>query len=181
MSRFVAVDTGATGLAAAEHLAHRLDEVLGELPGREEAGGYLVTGHVVREPAPRFVLVVAWEGEPEPAAVAATVAHATRAEVSLHGPAVEEHLGRRAGRLVRYRGRAAIERETTAGAVVADSVVDAVEGLAGVHVADESPVDLTGHARPVWREGRCVLLVQQAVTGLVAFEQRVQIPCCSDH
>jgi len=68
-----------------------------------------------------------------------------------------------------------------ADASVADSVVEEVVGLAGVSVAPDSPVDLTGFARPVWREGRCVLLVQQAAAGLVPFEARVQVPCCSAH
>lgn len=70
---------------------------------------------------------------------------------------------------------------TTVAAVEADSVVDAVEGLAGISLEPGDTLDLTGFARPVWREGRCVLLVQRSAVGLVPFEMRHQIPCCSDH
>lgn len=70
---------------------------------------------------------------------------------------------------------------TTVAAVEADSVVEAVEGLAGIELDPGDTLDLTGFARPVWREGRCVLLVQRSAGGLVPFEMRHQIPCCSDH
>jgi hypothetical protein len=65
--------------------------------------------------------------------------------------------------------------------VVAGSCVDTVEGLAGLTVAPDAELDLTGFARPTWRDGRCTLLVQRARGVLVPFELREQISCCSDH
>jgi hypothetical protein len=189
----VAVDTGAATLAAIEHLVHDLDRALaGVLPEQ-----HVISTHVVRTPVPRFVAVLGWKGDGQaevvdrllaavpalamaPGPVTALVSAPELAEGP--GPAVEEHRSRRAGRLARYPGRTGIERQLTAAEVVADSCVDVVEGLAGVVVAPESVLDLTGFARPMWREGRCVLLVQQAGGGvLVPFEAREQQACCAHH
>jgi hypothetical protein len=104
-----------------------------------------------------------------------------QAYVTPDSPAIAEATARSAGRLARYLGRTRIETVTTVAEVEADSVVDAVEGLAGIDLDPGDTLDLTGFARPVWREGRCVLLVQRAAAGLVPFEVRDQIPCCSDH
>ncbi|MCW2767224.1 MAG: hypothetical protein JWO11_3183 [Nocardioides sp.] len=95
--------------------------------------------------------------------------------------AAAEHGGRGAGRLARYPGRSDIERRVTVAEVVTGSAVDVVEGLAGTTVGDESELDLTDWARPTWRSGRVVLLVQPAAGTLVPFEARDQVPCCADH
>ncbi|MEQ7847159.1 hypothetical protein [Nocardioides kribbensis] len=149
------VDGGTRDHGAAEHLVHAVGEVLAQVAGT--GTDRWASTHVVRVPDAHTA-----------------VARGARA-------ALGEHRARRAGRLVDYPGRAAVERVTTPAAVEADSGVDAVEGLAGSDVRRDAALDLTGFARPVWREGRCVLLVQPGRGGLVAFEQRVQIPCCSAH
>ncbi|MEI7058195.1 hypothetical protein WBG06_20375 [Nocardioides sp. CCNWLW239] len=175
----LAVDADARDLAAAEHLVHRLDEVLGA-DGPEDA--YVISTHVVQEPTARLVAVLDWPGGPAVEELTALLAdRLPDAYVTLDSPAIAEATARTAGRLARYPGRTRIETVTTVAAVATDSVVDAVEGLAGITLAPDDALDLTGFARPVWREGRCVLLVQRAAGGLVPFEMRHQIPCCSDH
>lgn len=181
----LAVDTTAGSLADVEHLVHQLDEVLDAQAGGaagDTADPYVVSTHVVREPLPHYVLVIDWPDGPPASEVADRITAAlpgTTATTS--SPALDEARERRAGRLARYPGRLRVERPTTPAEVVSHSVIDEVEGLAGVPVDADSPVDLTGFARPVWREGRCVLLVQRSVTGLVPFEVRAQVPCCSHH
>ena len=178
-TRRLAVDADARDLAAAEHLVHRLDEVLGT--GQPE-DPYVISTHVVREPTARFVAVLDWPGGPAVEELTALLSDQfPQAYVTPDSPAIEEAVARSAGRLARYPGRTGIETVTTVAAVEADSVVDAVEGLAGISLEPGDTLDLTGFARPVWREGRCVLLVQRSATGLVPFEMRHQIPCCSDH
>ncbi|SDK48034.1 hypothetical protein SAMN05428985_104173 [Nocardioides sp. YR527] len=175
----LAVDADARDLAAAEHLVHRLDEVLGA--GQPE-DAYVISTHVVREPTARFVAVLDWPGGPAVEELTALLAdRLSHAYVSHDSPAIEEAADRTAGRLARYPGRTRIETVTTVAAVEADSVVDDVEGLAGIELEPGDTLDLTGFARPVWRAGRCVLLVQRSATGLVPFEVRNQIRCCSDH
>lgn len=193
VSTAVAVDTGAASLGAVEHLVHDLDGALADLPD-----ALVVSTHVVSTPVPRFVAVLGWESQ-DPADVVARVLEGltglaevptTRGPVLVARPdfaegadrAVAEHLSRRSGRLAHYPGRAAIERRLSAAEVVAHSCVDVVEGLAGAVVEPDSPLDLTGFARPTWREGRCTLLVQRAVGGvLVPFEAREQQACCDNH
>ncbi|OIJ27452.1 hypothetical protein [Nocardioides luteus] len=175
----LAVDADARDLAAAEHLVHRLDEALGGGPPED---AYVISTHVVREPTARFVAVVDWPGGPAAEDLTGLLTdRLPEAYVTPDSPAIAEAAARTAGRLARYHGRTRIETVTTVAAVEADSVVDTVEGLAGITLAPDDVLDLTGFARPVWREGRCVLLVQRAAAGLVPFEARHQIPCCSDH
>lgn len=178
-TRPLAVDADARDLAAAEHLVHSLDEVLGT--GRPE-DAYVISTHVVREPTARFVAVLNWPDGPAVEELTALLADGLpQAYVTLDSPAIDEAAARSAGRLARYPGRTSIETVTTVAAVEADSIVDSVEGLAGISLGPDDTLDLTGFARPVWRDGRCVLLVQRAASGLVPFEVRHQIPCCSDH
>ncbi|MGW0931012.1 hypothetical protein [Streptomyces sp. NPDC002644] len=175
----VAVDRAAGSLGAAEHLVHDLDEALaGLFPGED----HIVSTHTVREPVGRFVAVVSWSDGPEPGEVAARLRAAlSDAVVDDSGSAVEEARHRTAGRLARYPGRSLVERRTTPAEAVAASCLDAVEGLAGTVVTPDTGLDLTGFARPVWRDGRCVLLVQQGADALIPFEVRHQTACCSDH
>ena len=178
-TRRLAVDADARDLAAAEHLVHRLDEVLGA--GQPE-DAYVISTHVVREPTGRFVAVLDWPDGPAVEELTALLAdQLPQAYVIPDSPAIDEAAARSAGRLARYPGRTRIETVTTVAAVEADSVVDTVEGLAGITLDADDTLDLTGFARPVWREGLCVLLVQRSASGLVPFEMRHQIPCCSDH
>ncbi|MFE6648293.1 hypothetical protein ACFVJS_17115, partial [Nocardioides sp. NPDC057772] len=158
---------------------HRLDEVLGAgLP--EDA--YVISTHVVREPTARLVAVLDWPGGPAVEELTALLAdRLPDAYVTPDSPAIAEAAARTAGRLARYPGRTRIETVTTVAAVESDSIIDSVEGLAGTELEPGDTVDLTDFARPVWRDGRCVLLIQRAATGLVPFEMRHQIPCCSDH
>jgi hypothetical protein len=179
MTRPLAVDADARDLAAAEHLVHRLDELLG---AGQAADAYVISTHVVREPTPRFVAVLDWPDGPAVEELTALLADGLpQAYVTPDSPAIDEAAARSAGRLARYPGRTAIETVTTVAEVEAHSVVDTVQGLAGIVLDPGDTLDLTGFARPVWRDGRCVLLVQRSVAGLVPFEVRHQIPCCSDH
>jgi hypothetical protein len=191
--RIVTVDGDCRDLASVEHLLHALDGVLDGVLAEDE--GYVASTHVVREPVARMVAVLSWSSSsptedevaervrvalPD-AAVHAAVHAGTAALPAPVAGAVAEHRDRSAGRLARYPGRLRVEQRTTPAAVVADSCVDEVRGLAGVSVTPDSVLDLTGFARPTWREGRCVLLVQQAVDVLVPFEVREQRACCSHH
>lgn len=173
----LAVDAGSRTLAEVEHLVHEIDAALAHLP--EEA--YVVSTHVVRDPAAHLAAVVGWTGV-RPDRVRDGLLGLAGARVDPDHPAVPEHRARAAGRLARYPGRSAIERRLTAAEVVGLSCVDAVEGLAGTAVRPDSVLDLTGFARPTWRDGRCTLLVQQARDGvLLPFEVRDQVPCCANH
>ncbi|MGI5254242.1 hypothetical protein [Actinacidiphila glaucinigra] len=191
----VAVDTAAPGLAAIEHLVHRIDEALTGLLTEDGAEGYVVSTHVARDPAARFAAVVSWRGGPEPEQVTARLRAALPELTTADGAlvteaalasgahaAADEALRRSAGRLARYPGRTAVERRTTPAAAVAASCLDAVEGLAGVPLTPDAVLDAIGFARPTWGDGRCTLLVQQGTGGvLVPFEVRDQIACCSSH
>ena len=194
-TRVVAVDARSRTLADVEHLVHRIDQVLG---GGLDASSYVVTSHTVVEPDRHFALVVSWREGPERDEVARSLEAAIEGAAVVGGEdpasgaghvaplpglaaAVGEHTGRRTGRLARYPGRDAIERRLTVGEVIASSCVDEVAGLAGTEVQSDSVVELTGFARPEWRAGRCVLLVQPGVDALLPFEVRQQIPCCTDH
>lgn len=189
----LAVDTGARSLAEAEHLVHELDEVLGEVLPPD----HVLSTHLLSSPEPHVALVLGW---PVDAAAPAEVRAALLARVTglaavddgllTSSPglapsaavAVTQHRTRSAGRLARYPGRVAVERRTTAGEVVAQSCIDEVAGLAGTLVAPDSELDLTGFARPTWRDGHCTLLVQQGRAGLlIPFEVRDQQACCADH
>ncbi|WP_322919179.1 hypothetical protein [Nocardioides renjunii] len=197
----VAVDARTSDNAGAEHLVHLLDAVL---PAAEP--GYVASTHLVPGEGPHTAVAASWpcvEGS-APAAedvlelVAAAVDALGGVGIVVHGEtgtasrgpeelvagalrAGGEHRARSTGRLARYHGRSDVERRTTVAEVVALSVVDAVEALAGTDVEPTTPVDLTGWARPTWQHGRVVLLVQQGHAGLVPFESRDQIPCCSHH
>ena len=92
-----------------------------------------------------------------------------------------EHRARSAGRLARFAGRTEVERRCTVADVLGASLVDDVQALAGTDVRADTVLDLTEWARPTWRGGRAVLLVQPGLDGLVPFESRHQTPCCSDH
>ena len=194
----VAIDAGSRDLAAAEHVVHLLDDVL---PAGDPS--YVASTHVVETEAGgrRLAVAASWSAVAPPGLVAGLVsALGTEVGILLEGSAdratrqagptdavagaraaAAEHRSRTTGRLARYPGRDAIERRLTAGEVVRRSAVDSVEGLAGTDVGDDAEVDLTGWARPAWREGRVVLLVQPARHALVPFEARDQIPCCSSH
>jgi len=175
------VDGDCRDLASVEHLVHQLDEVLGGL--LDEEAGYVASTHVVRTPPARFVVALSWpdDGSTDDAVAEVVRTALPGVEVGSLAEVVAEASSRAAGRLARYPGRRLVERRTTAGAVVDASCVDAVEGLAGVTVTPETELDLTGFARPTWREGRCTLLVQPARGVLVPFEVRHQVSCCADH
>ncbi|WBB58170.1 hypothetical protein O7599_21240 [Streptomyces sp. WMMC500] len=191
----VAVDAAASGLAAAEHLVHRMDDALTGLLREDGPEGYVVSTHVARAPVTRSAAVVSWRGGPEPARVTARLLAAMPELTAVDGALVTdaalapgalaaggEARQRAAGRLARYPGRAGVERRTTPADAVSGSCLDAVEGLAGVTVTPDAVLDATGFARPTWRDGRCTLLVQRGTAGvLVPFEVRHQIACCADH
>ena len=189
----IAVDTAAPSQAAVEHLVHEIDRSLDGLLPEE----YVVSTHIARAPAAHHVVVIggpvdraavverllaSLEGLTEVGSDADAVLLATDAAlVDAARDAAAEHRSRRSGRLARYPGRVAIEGRVTTAEVLARSGVDAIEGLAGTTVTPDAVLDLTGFARPTWRDGRCTLLVQRGRDALVPFEMRDQIPCCSAH
>jgi hypothetical protein len=91
------------------------------------------------------------------------------------------HRRRTSGRLARFPGQDDVQGRLTVAGVLSASCIDEVIGLAGVTVTDTSLLDLTGFARPTWRDGHCTLVVQPGVQGLIPFEVRDQIPCCTAH
>lgn len=182
----VAVDAGTTDVGGAEHLVALLDTVLpADLPA------YVASTHVV--PGGRTAVACSWEGahlvdgDELLAAVGAdsVLVQVDGADRGDAGPEVAEaarqHATRSAGRLVRYAGRADVERRLTVDEVLRLTPVDEVRAVGLPVLAGDTVVDLTEWARPTWQAGRTVLLVQQASTGLVPFESRVQIACCADH
>ncbi|WP_210650024.1 hypothetical protein [Nocardioides sp. SYSU D00065] len=200
----VAVDARTRDHAGAEHLVHLLDTVL------PAAGpGYVASTHVVPGEAPHTAVAASWPSIADPALTSEQLLELVadqvdelpgldEAGVVVHGPegtvsrgaddlvagalrASGEHRDRSAGRLARFPGRADVERRCTVAEVLALSAVDAVEALAGTEVEPTTLLDLTEWARPTWRGGRAVLLVQPGHSGLVPFESRHQIPCCSRH
>lgn len=194
-TRVVAVDAGSRSLVEVEHLAALVDEVLA---GTAEESAVLSSHHVT-EPDRHYAAVLSWTGGPARDEVtralaagidgvlvlreddlAAALGHGAAALPGL-AVAIADHTNRTAGRLARYPGRRAIERRLTAAEIVRLSCVEEVVGLAGVEIQPQRCVDLTGFARPQWRAGRCVLLVQQGAADLLPFEARQQIPCCADH
>jgi hypothetical protein len=189
----LAVDTRARNLAAADHVVHALDHVLAEVA--PERAGYVASTHFVGAEDRHVAVAASWEGELDPELLSRALAKAfPDAAVLVAGAAtgtneladgvrtaVDEHRSRRAGRLARFPGQAEIERRLTVAEVLAVSCVDEVKGLAGVEVGPDSELDLTGFVRPQWQDGRCTVVVQPAIHGLVPFEVRDQIPCCSAH
>jgi hypothetical protein len=195
-TRLVVVNAHSRTLADIEHLAHQVDEAFST---RLDEASYFLSTHTIAEPDRHLAAVLSWTGGPDHGemtrALAAAVNDADASGeddlVTVVGghaalapglaAAVAEHTTRTTGRLARYPGRTAIERRLTASEIVTLSCVDEVTGLAGTDVQPDSMVDLTGFARPQWRSGRCVLLVQPGATTLIPFEARQQIPCCADH
>ncbi|WP_299053336.1 hypothetical protein [uncultured Nocardioides sp.] len=156
---------GWTDLAAADHAALHLVEGLGAT----------VATHVVATDEGRRVLLAT------DAPVADRLGRLPGAQV-VDAPAVARaHTARAAGRLLVFRGSDAVTGRRTAAQVVAASEVDAVVGLAGTRVEEDTELDLGNFVRPTWRAGRCELLVQAGPTGPRPFEVRDQIRCCADH
>jgi hypothetical protein len=193
----VAVDTRARDLATADHVVHDLDGVV----AAAGLDGYLATTHLVDAGGAHFAVAAEWVGADDSDAQrlaqglagvfpgSGVVVDADDRRI-VSGPAeladgaeeaLERHRRRTSGRLARFPGQAAIERRLTVADIVAESCVDEVVGLAGVEVNDGSVVDLTGFVRPTWKDGRCIVTVQPAAQGLIPFEVRDQIPCCSNH
>lgn len=190
----VAVDARSRDHAAAEHLLHHLEAAL---PPTRPA--YVASTHVVADPEPHIALALSWEGRIDPAVLLSALAavtpeatvvvecssRATRPGVEdLLGAALaaaEQHRTRRLGRLVRFPGQHRIEGAVTVAEVVERSCVDEVRALAGTELTDDSVLDLSDFARPTWASGTCILAVQNGSQGLIPFEVREQIACCSDH
>ncbi|GAA5117540.1 hypothetical protein GCM10023339_28540 [Alloalcanivorax gelatiniphagus] len=201
----LAVDARTPDNAAAEHLVHVLD---GVLPAPDPA--YVASTHFVTGGVPHTAVAASWSSADVPAGDAGALLDLVATRVrELLGPGTEvglvlhgqdgaasrgpedlvagalrassEHRARSGGRLARYPGRTQVERRCTVAEVLDLSAIDAVEALAGTEVQPDTVLDLTEWARPTWRLGRVVLLVQPGRSGLVPFDSRHQIPCCSAH
>lgn len=159
------VDGGWTDLAAADHAAHLLAEGVAAT----------VATHVVATGEGRRVLLAT------DAPVADRLGRLPGARVADVPEVARAHAARAAGRLAVFHGQDHLVGRRTAAQVVADSEVDAVVGLAGTRVEDDTELDLGDFVRPTWRAGRCELLVQTGPTGPRPFEVRDQIRCCADH
>lgn len=194
MSRtLVAVDAGTTDVAGAEHVVAVLDDLL-----PVTLASYVASTHVVHHDGARTLVVASWAGPSTPVAAASVAAALPGSAVVVQVGATEtvagdagrtgaarqaatQHLDRSAGRLVRFAGRELIEARVSVAAVLAGGVVDEVAALGAGPLPATAHVDLSEWARPTWQAGRVVLHVQQARDGLVPFESRHQIACCSDH
>lgn len=207
MRVLVGLAAGARTASAAEHDARAAAGALEAAGLGGLTASWSVTTHVVRvgdaEPDPTAYVAVAasWPRTavggtaPVTALLAAALPAAT--VVAETGPdrldlggvgdraagaraALEEHRTGH-GRVVHFPGSSALVGRWTVGDLVAAGLLDAVEGLAGTAVGDDAVVDLGDFARPTWRAGRRVLLVQPGLRALVPFEVRDQVACCHDH
>ncbi len=93
------------------------------------------------------------------------------------------HRDRRAGRLFRFPGVDALTGVLSVGALVADSGIDDVVMVGHREPLDaDALVDTQDFVRPLFVQGRTVLVVRPAQDGLVVpFEQPDPTPCCADH
>ncbi|WP_139977583.1 hypothetical protein [Nocardioides litoris] len=171
----LAADVAARDVGGAEHALATLDAVL-----PTGLSSYVASTHVV--PGGRVAVAVSWAGAPSDEVDRVLAA---LPGVDLEGAGAREaaaqHADRSAGRLVRFAGRMRVERVLTVAEVLAGSVVDEVRELGVGVLPPEAVLDLTEWARPTWTDGRAVLLVHRAAAGLVPFESRHQIACCSAH
>ncbi|GAA1906777.1 hypothetical protein GCM10009737_04470 [Nocardioides lentus] len=165
------LDGGWSGAAAADHAAHVLAAACGE--------GVRVASHVLADDTGRRVGLAVDGVAPDVVARHLDLLDGVR--VAAAPDVVRAHVSRTSGRLVVFRGVAALVGRRTAAGIVADSEVDAVVGLAGCVVGDDDEVDTDDFVRPTWRAGRCELLVQPGTHGLRPFEVRHQVLCCADH
>lgn len=167
------VEGGWTDLPSADHAAHLLATHLRAHLGHGVPA--TIATHVVPTDHGRRVLLAT------DAPVARHLGRLPGAREVDAPDVARAHAARTAGRLVVFRGSAALVGRRTAEQVVADSEVDGVVGLAGTRVDDDTELDLGDFVRPTWRAGRCELLVQAGPGGLRPFEVRDQIRCCVDH
>lgn len=185
MTHLVAVDAGATDVGGAEHVVATLDALL---PATHPS--YVASTHVV--PGGRVAVVASWDDGATHDEVGAAVSAAVPGADVVVGAddgsatdalreAVAQHQRRAAGRLVRFAGRTSIEDRVTVAEVLGATCVEEVRAVGSAALPHDTVVDLREWARPVWQAGRTVLLLQPAREGLVPFESRHQIACCSNH
>ncbi|WP_392465779.1 hypothetical protein ACF3NS_09670 [Arsenicicoccus cauae] len=206
----VGLDPVAATVTEADHLAEHLGEALAEhghvtivsthlVPGPGGASSHLALSIRWCSPPPGerdLVAVVDRLCErlvPETAAAAAhEIGAATggsqqlrRGYADLADSAAEVALLARdgtTGRAVVYPGRQRLVGELTVAELVDRCAIDAVEGIAGTVVTHATVVRTRDFVRPVWRDGRLVLLVQPAADDtVVPFENPAPTPCCADH
>ncbi|MFB4194161.1 hypothetical protein [Streptomyces carpaticus] len=177
---------GTTTLRTADHVLHRLADVL-PLP----AGAFACT-HRVRPPGERPGLALSL-------AVPATVSEAILDGLgAVAGPAglrfgteagagaalaAAEHTGRDGGRAVYFPGGAELPGRLTVGELLATTAIDAAEVLGGTPADPDTVLITRSHVRPEWVAGRLLLRLMPALGGTyVPFETPDPHPCCgADH
>lgn len=100
-----------------------------------------------------------------------------------HAVVMALHRDRRGGRLFRFPGMPTVTGVLRVTDLVAKSSVDDVVMIGHREPLDaEALVDTQGFVRPLFVQGRTVLVVRPAQDGLaVPFEQPDPTPCCLDH
>ena len=192
----------------ADHLAHRVREVLRRHLGEQAADGAVLATHEVRlsDPHTAVSCVVAGAGHTQhlirrlaadlaglvgPDGGVAVSAPGLPDGVSVHGRAdaltgawvaVAAAATRASGRLVHYPGQDALMERLTVADVLAASCVQEVVVLGGGVAGPATVIDTRGFVRPRLAAGRVQLLVQPAAGGvLVPLETQRPERCCEDH
>ncbi|MGJ7442482.1 hypothetical protein [Aquipuribacter sp. MA13-6] len=195
----------------ADHLAHRVREVVGALLGGDVGERLELATHEVRsgrahtavscrvpDAAPDAarpgrldgLLDVLHDVAGPDGAVVATAPRLPDGLARGHDPgalagawaAVTAAATRSSGRLVRYPGVDELRGVLPVSDVVARSVVDEVVVVGGSRHDGTTLVDTRDFVRPVLSAGRVRLLVQPAVGGvMVPFEKENPERCCEDH
>lgn len=201
----VGVDGWSGDDAHADHLAHRLREVVAALAGPTAAAHAVLATHEVRLERPHTV-VSCVAGIPAGRlnglldACASMVA--PDGAVAVTAPGLVDGLTRgsdptalagawvglaaaatgSSGRLVHFAGEAALRGLLTVDELLAASCVDEVVVVGGAPHDGSTVIDTRDFVRPTVAAGRVRLLVQPAAGGvLVPFEKEDPERCCEDH
>ncbi|MFF2847321.1 hypothetical protein ACFVT5_13390 [Streptomyces sp. NPDC058001] len=196
----IGVDAGCAGLSDADHLVHRLVEVLG-LPADTVGCTHLVRGarphtavsfalpdaDAAESAWERLVVLLSDPGEPPAGAVLGEREFGPVEWVDGATTAAAEHARRDGGRAVVFPGVDLLTGTVTLERLLADSAVDRVS-LLGSPAGDPrlsgagTLVMTRGHVRPTWQEGDLLLPLVPAAGGVLApFEVPNPTPCCADH
>ena len=163
----VGYDLGHRGTVEAEHwLTSLLSTALSTAEGSPVA-----CTHFVHGPDPRVVVTVSGAALP----VAPSSTEATAA-------AVADHAAGRAGRAVLFPGVRSLTGTLPVATLLAESAIDEVVVLGGPPCPPGMLIDTRDFVRPLYRDGRLVLMATPAPGGLIApFEVPNPTPCCANH
>ncbi len=181
----VGIDTGARSTAAAEHILHEWAAVLG-LTGRADA---LACTHFIRDDEPHVALSIATASPDLGRLQEAGFGFSTSALRS--GPAGlaagaerarTEAIARSGGRAVAFPGATELVGEIAVRDVLLASGIEQIRVVGGPPARPDDVLVSDGYVRPVWTDGRLVLVTAARSAGvLTPFEVRDQGPCCGGH